>query len=239
MTKFLRIFVNNFSYLEWSSTFSFRVGKKHPSTNKQNKESCDFDLSTEKTQKISDWHQSILSCHNGLKLFPNEHSYFLLIQQNQNKVLSWIFFSHLQYKGSLPNATFGPGEKSHQPNFASAKHLEIRIRQEPSVPCFESTENRAQHCFKIEQTSCTVKVTRSKKHLAKTQAQEVCNKNDTPERIPPHCACLVFFAKSESLTDLLCHFANRFNSKQNTTKVFVIFFMESNFHSSKQLLKNI
>ena len=54
--------------------------QKHLSTNKQNKESCDFDLSIEKTQKISDWHQSILTCHKGLKLFPNEHSYFYTVQ---------------------------------------------------------------------------------------------------------------------------------------------------------------
>ena len=82
------------------------------------------------------------------------------------------------------------------------------------------------HCFKNEWTLCTVKVMGSKEYLAKTQAKEVRNKNATSKRISPHCACRVFFAKRESLTDLLCHFANRFNSKQNTTKVFVFFYGE-------------
>ena len=86
----LRILVNNFSYLEWSSTFSFRVGKKHQSTNKQNKESCDFDLSTENPQKISDWHQSILTCHSGLKSFTNEHSYFYISYYLVHKVQSFL-----------------------------------------------------------------------------------------------------------------------------------------------------
>ena len=64
--------------------------KKHPSTNKQNKESCDFDLSTEKTQKISDWHQSILTCHSGLKSFTNEHSYFYISYYLVHKVQSFL-----------------------------------------------------------------------------------------------------------------------------------------------------
>ena len=84
---------------------------------------------------------------------------------------------------------------------------------------------------------CTVvKVMRSKKYLAKTQAKEVRNNNATSKRISTHCACLVFFAKRESLTDLLCHFANRFNSKQNTAKDFVIFYKENNFHSSGMVI---
>ena len=32
-------------------------------------------------------------------------------------------FQPKQYRGSLPNATFGSGKKSHQPNFAVAKYL--------------------------------------------------------------------------------------------------------------------
>ena len=109
-----------------------------------------------------------------------------------------------------------------------------------AVHCFESTENHAKHCFKNEWTLCTIKVMRWEKYLAKTEAKEVGNKNVTSKRISLHCACLVFFAKRESLTDLLCHFANRFNSKQNTTKVFVIFLWRVIFiQVSIKPLKNI
>ena len=33
------------------------------------------------------------------------------------------YFELLKYRGSLPNAKFGSGKKSHLPNFASAKFL--------------------------------------------------------------------------------------------------------------------